>query len=98
MKVKMQIIFKTGNSLQGETNPNNFDAFVQRFMDAKEKCSTGDGKSYFEIRDFEDGKSHSIMIDLRDVNAMVFEQIAEDIEAKMTPEEIHNLDVVGNRE
>lgn len=98
MKVNMQVIFKTGSSLQGVTHPEDFDKFIKSFSAAKLEADKEGETPYFEIRDHLDGRNHAILVNLSDVNAMAFEE-QEEIEApKMTEEELHNLDVVGNKE
>lgn len=80
MKLKMQVIFKNGNSLQGETYPKDFDAFIKKINKFYDLSTRSKISQFFEIYDHTNGKSHSILLNLAEINAFVFEEIEEPAE------------------
>jgi len=69
VKLKMQVVFKSGGSLQGETEVKNYEEFLQRVNQGS------DEKLFFQILDVEKEKNHCIMLKMEEVNALVLEEI-----------------------
>lgn len=94
----MFIGFKKGNGIQCVTFPEDLAKFMETFHEAKAKMNEEVADRFFEIKDFHDGKHYSIMIDLKEVNSIVCEESPVLETDKMSADELHNLDVVGNKE
>ena len=69
-KIKMQVVFKSGGSLAGETYEEDFKEFVN-------SINLADESKTFKIFDVEEAKNHCILLKLSEVNAFVLEEEEE---------------------